>query len=167
MPASKREAVQLALTPESKGKGILFPTGRSQWSSTSQHSFCSPVTVLPLSIWRENRMTNRACSRDVSKIVNVMALKPILGEEAEDSAVTFWSEGPDWWELHPWLLVWGLQRRGTTGIDKRTTYFWVVKYILSKALVLSHLNASLNSDVTMKEISKRHLFVGYFTASGN
>lgn len=134
MPASKREAVQLAPTPGSREKGILSPTVRSQWSSTLQHCSCSPVTALPLSIWGENRMTNRACGCDMSKIVNVRAIKPFLGEEAEDSAVAFWPEGPDWWELHPWLLVWGLQRRGTTGLDKRTTYFWVVKYLLSKAL---------------------------------
>lgn len=134
MPTLKREAVRLAPTPESKGKGILSPAGRSQWSSTLQHCFCSPVMVLPLSIWGENRVTNRACGCDVSKIVNVGVVKPCLGEKAEDSAVGFWPESPDWWELHPRLLVWGLQRRGTTGLDKRTTYFLVVKYLLSKAL---------------------------------
>lgn len=95
MPALKREAVQLAPTPESKGKGILSPTGRSQWSSTVQHCFCSPVPVLPLSIWGENRMTNRACGCGVSKIVNVRAVEPFLAEEAEDSVVAFWPEGPD------------------------------------------------------------------------
>lgn len=131
MPALKREAVQLAPTPESKGKGIFSPTGRPQWSSMLQHCFCSPVTVLLLSIWGENRMTNRECGCDVSKIVSVRAVEPFL---AEDSVVAFWPEGPDWWELHPQLLVWGLQWRGTTGLDKRTTYFWVVKYLLSKAL---------------------------------
>lgn len=121
------------LPVKAKGKGSFF----LREISGILHStalFCSPVTVLPLSIWGENRMTNRACSCDVSKIVNVRAVKPILGEEAEGSAVAFWPEGPDWWELHPWLLIWGLQRRGTTGLDNRTTYFWVVKYILSKAL---------------------------------
>lgn len=91
MPASKHEVVQLAPTPESKGKGILFPAERSQWSSTQQHCFCSTVTVLPFSIWGENRMTNRAWSCDVSKIVNVRAVKPILGEEAEDcSGILAW-----------------------------------------------------------------------------
>lgn len=86
---------------KAKGKGILSPTGGSQWSSTPQHCFCSPVMVLPLSIWGENRMTNRACSCDVSKTVIVRAVKPFLGEKAEDSAVAFWPESPDWWELHP------------------------------------------------------------------
>lgn len=79
MPASKREAVQLAPTPGSRGKGILSPTVRSQWSSTLQHCSCSPVTALPLSIWGENRMTNRACGCDMSKIVNVRAIKAFFG----------------------------------------------------------------------------------------
>lgn len=85
-------------------------------------------------------MTNRACGCDVSKIVNVRAVKPFLGRRLKTLQWCFGLKVQTVRAASPTaglgrgLGIKRLQRRGTTGLDKRTTYFRVVKYLLSKAL---------------------------------